>query len=169
MNKINLVVLASVSLLGSGCASIVSGTNQSVSVETRSKQGQAVMSANCKLSNNKGTWYVTSPGSVVVSRSFEDLLINCEKENQEPGLASVKSSTKGMAFGNIIFGGVIGAGIDMASGAAYDYPTMINVLMGDRITVESPSTDKANETQPQATAGAVSTVAASAPTAEVKP
>jgi len=156
-------------MLGAGCASIVSGHNQSVSVETRSKEGQAVASANCKLTNNKGTWFVTSPGSVVVSRSFEDLLINCEKENQAPGVASVKSSTKAMAFGNIIFGGVIGAGVDVATGAAYDYPTMITVLMGDRITVEPPSADKAKETQPQAAVGAVSTVAASATAAEVKP
>lgn len=169
MKKVNFVVLMAVSTLGSGCASIVSGHNQSVSVETRSKQGPAVMSANCKLSNNKGTWFVTSPGSVSVRRSYDDLLINCEKENQEPGLASVKSSTKAMAFGNILFGGVIGAGVDVATGAAYDYPTMITVLMGDRITVESPATDKAKETQPQAAAGAVSTVATSTPTAEVKP
>lgn len=169
MNKINLVVLVSISMLGSGCASIVSGHNQSISVETRSPQGQAVMSANCKLSNNKGTWFVTSPGSVSVRRSYEDMLINCEKENQEPGLASVKSSTKAMAFGNIIFGGVIGAGVDVATGAAYDYPTMITVLMGDKVTVESPLTDKVKETQPQAAGGAVPTVAASAPTAEVKP
>ena len=55
MNKIKLVVLMSATMLGTGCASIVSGQNQSVSVETRSKQGEAVMSANCKLSNNKGT------------------------------------------------------------------------------------------------------------------
>lgn len=60
------------------------------------------------------------------------LLIDCEKENQDPGLASVKSSTKAMAFGNLLFGGVIGAGVDMASGAAYDYPTMITVLMSKK-------------------------------------
>lgn len=156
-------------MLGTGCASIVSGTNQSVSLETRSKEGQAVMGANCKLSNNKGTWYVTSPGSVVVNRSYEDLLIDCEKENQQPGLASVKSSTKAMAFGNILFGGVIGAGVDIASGAAYDYPTMITVLMGSKVTVDAPSPDKAKETQPQAAAGTVSAVAANAQAAEVKP
>jgi len=72
-------------MLGSGCASIVSGQNQSISVETLGKQGEAVMSANCKLSNNKGTWFVTSPGSVSVRRSYEDLLIDCEKDNQSPG------------------------------------------------------------------------------------
>lgn len=169
MKKFNFVVLMSVSVLGSGCASIVSGTNQSVSVETRSKEGQAVMGANCKLTNNKGTWYMTSPGSVVVNRSYEDLLINCEKENQAAGLARVKSSTKGMAFGNIIFGGVIGAGVDMASGAAYDYPTMITVLMGGNVTVDAPPPEKTLDTQPQATIGMVSTSAENTPVAEVRP
>lgn len=169
MNRINWVVLLSVSVLGSGCASIVSGHNQSVSVETRSKEGQAVASANCKLTNNKGTWFVTSPGSVVVSRSFEDLLINCEKENQAPGVASVKSSTKAMAFGNILFGGVIGAGVDVATGAAYDYPTMITVLMGEKISVDAPPADNAKDAVPQAAADTASAVAANTPPAEIKP
>lgn len=169
MKKINLAVLAAVSMLGSGCASIVSGHNQSISVETRSKQGQAITSASCKLSNNKGSWFVTSPGSVTVSRSFENLLINCEKENQEPGLASVKSSTKAMAFGNILFGGLIGAGVDVATGAAYDYPTMITVLMGEKISVEVPPAEKAKETGPQAAAVSVSEVAANTQPAEINP
>lgn len=170
MNKINLALLVSATMLGSGCASIVSGQNQSVSVETRSKQGQAVMSANCKLSNNKGTWFVTSPGSVMVRRSYEDLMIDCQKENQAPGLASVKSSTKAMAFGNILFGGVIGAGVDIASGAAYDYPALITVLMGDKVTIEAPPEDKAKDAPPQATTGAVSAVTAStAPATGVQP
>lgn len=113
-----------------GCASIVNGQNQSVSVETRSDSGGQVSGANCKLSNNKGTWYVTTPGSTTVNRSYEDLAVRCERATLEPGLASVKSSTKGMAFGNILFGGIIGAGVDISTGAAYDYPTLITVAMG---------------------------------------
>lgn len=169
MKNIYLVSLMAISTLGSGCASIVSGHNQSVSVETRGKQGQAVMSANCKLTNNKGAWFVTSPGSVTVSRSFEDLVVNCEKENQEPGLASVKSSTKAMAFGNILFGGVIGAGVDVATGAAYDYPTMITVLMGEKISVDAPTGSKAKEAETQATTDTVSAIAANTQADEIKP
>jgi hypothetical protein len=30
-----------------------------------------------------------------------------------------------MLAGNIIFGGVIGGGVDVATGAAYDYPALI--------------------------------------------
>ena len=44
-------LLAAVLSLGSGCASIVNGQNQSVSVETRTPAGP-VSGAQCKLSNN---------------------------------------------------------------------------------------------------------------------
>ncbi len=169
MNKISGIFLMSIAMLGSGCASIVSGTNQSVSVETRVPQGQAVLGANCKLTNNKGTWFVTSPGSVSVRRSYEDMLVSCEKEGLKPGLASVKSSTKGMAFGNILFGGVIGAGVDVASGAAYDYPPLFTVQMGDTISLDAPPpVARANEAQSQAGSGSAATIASTAPAPETR-
>lgn len=121
-----------------GCASIVSGTNQPVSVEARADNGLNVSGANCKLSNNKGTWFVTTPGSATVSRSFEALNVRCEHKSHEAGTATVQSSTKGMAFGNIIFGGPLGAGVDMATGAAYDYPNLISVTMGRSISIGTP-------------------------------
>lgn len=169
MNKFNTIAVLSLTLLGSGCASIVTGHNQSVSVETRSKQGGTVASANCKLSNDKGTWFVTSPGSVSVRRSYVDLLVNCEKTDQTPGVASVKSSTKPMAFGNILFGGVIGAGVDIASGAAYDYPTLITVWMGEQVTVDAPPVEAAPAPKPEAAADAGTTVAANPQPAPAQP
>ena len=51
----------------------------------------------------------------------------------------MNSSTKAMAFGNILFGGPIGAGVDMASGAAYDYPNLITVMMGTTSTIGTPA------------------------------
>lgn len=105
-----------------GCASIVNGTNQSVSVNTHTS------GAECALSNDKGTWYINNtPGSVVVHRSYADLLIHCQKPGYRPLTASIASKTKGMAFGNVVFGGVIGAGVDMADGSAYDYPVSIDL------------------------------------------
>ena len=136
--RFHLLALLSVAAATTGCASIVSGTNQSVSVETRNADGASVTGANCKLNNNKGTWFVTSPGSTTVNRSFEALEVKCEKQGLEPGMASVKSSTKAMAFGNVLFGGPIGAGVDIASGAAYDYPNLIAVTMGRTQVVEAP-------------------------------
>ena len=137
--RFHLLALLSVAAATTGCAPIVSGTNQSVSVETRNAEGASVSGANCKLNNNKGTWFVTSPGSTTVNRSYEALNVRCEKDGAEPGQSVVNSSTKGMAFGNILFGGPIGAGVDMASGAAYDYPNLITVMMGSNTTVGSPA------------------------------
>jgi len=151
--------IASIALIASqltGCASIVNGSNQSLSVETRA--GDTIVSgAKCKLSNDKGTWFLTSPGSTTVNRSFEDLSITCEKEALEPGILTVKSSTKAMAFGNIIFGGVIGAGVDVATGAAYDYPSVISVVMGSKGVLAAPpqqgaSAPAATTSAPQAAA-----------------
>ena len=122
MLKQTLFLAACITSLA-GCASIVNGTNQSVSVNTG-----AVNGATCALENSKGKWYIpNTPGSVVVNRSFSDLAVNCSKKGFRPTYKQVASKTKAMAFGNIVFGGVIGAGVDIADGAAYDYPTDINV------------------------------------------
>lgn len=124
--KIIIAVFCTISF-GSliGCASIVNGTNQPVSVHTGEAHG-----ATCSLENDKGRWYINrTPGSVVVNRSFKDLKIQCMKKGFEPTYTKVKSKTKGMAFGNILFGGVVGAGVDMVDGAAYDYPSEIIVPM----------------------------------------
>lgn len=127
----NLRLLLAIAFLTQivGCASIVSGSNQSISIETKNESG-SVAGATCKLTNNKGTWYVTTPGSTTVHRSFEDLGVTCTKQDHVQGTVAVKSSTKGMAFGNILFGGVIGVGVDVATGAAYDYPPIVSVALG---------------------------------------
>ena len=132
-----------------GCASIVSGSNQSISVETRSTAGP-VIGATCKLTNNKGTWFVTTPGSATVHRSYEDLGVRCDKDSHDPAVSLVKSSTKGMAFGNILFGGFIGAGVDMSTGAAYDYPPLITVVM-DKPAASVPGAKDAADKEPVVT------------------
>ena len=118
-----------------GCASIVNGQNQSVSVNTFPETG-----ASCQLSNDEGTWFVPqTPGSVMLNRSGSDLTVICKKDPLS-GTAVVSSHTKGMAFGNIIFGGVIGAAVDAGNGAAFDYPSLVNVEMakGGHMTIIKP-------------------------------
>lgn len=121
----NLLIIACVLVSGilTGCASIVSGHQQSVSVTTGPVKGAA-----CSLENNKGKWYVAStPGSVVINRSYHDLNVECQKKGFAKANKTVPSSTKAMAFGNILFGGVVGTGVDVATGAAYNYPQEIQI------------------------------------------
>ncbi|MFJ1267922.1 hypothetical protein ACD661_05025 [Legionella lytica] len=126
MNKLALVSSACFSLsLLTGCASIVSGNQQKITVLT-----PPVENARCALENNKGKWYVDhTPNSIVVHRSNKDLVLTCEKPGYEKSSTQVQSKLKGLIFGNIIFGGVIGGGIDVATGSAFDYPKEIKVPM----------------------------------------
>jgi hypothetical protein len=131
-------------LLGlGGCASITGSPAQSVSVQTRDAVGQEVAGAACELSNNKGRWYLTTPGSTTIVRSNDDMQVLCSKSGYEPGRASVVSATKAAMFGNIILGGGIGAFVDHTSGAAYEYPSFLQLLMGGTMRIEPPSSDSA--------------------------
>lgn len=127
---------AGLSMLG-GCASITGSQNQPLSVATRDLNGVEVKRAECTLNNNKGQWYVSTPGTVMVVRSSDDLLVMCEKENYETGYVTAISSVKGMMFGNILFGGVVGAIVDHAQGSGYEYPGLIPVVMGKRLSIKS--------------------------------
>ncbi len=124
-----IAMFALLSLELSGCASITGGTQQSISLETK-KDAAVVTGAECELVNGKGKWFIATPGSTQVQRSNDPLLITCKKQGYEAGRASVESIVRAGMAGNIIFGGLIGAAIDHASGAAYDYPNLIQILMG---------------------------------------
>ncbi len=139
MNRTLLPLVAIVIAgLASGCASITGSPNQSVSVQTREQKGTEVTGAACELTNNKGKWFVTTPGSVMIHRSNDDMQVLCNKSGYEPGRAAVVSETKGSMFGNIILGGGIGAIIDHNTGSAYEYPAFIQVIMGVFSKIESP-------------------------------
>lgn len=136
MNNNLFLTAVVMAALTSGCASITGSSNQSVSVQTHQQGGKELAGAACELTNNKGKWFVTSPGSVMIHRSNDDMQVVCTKNGVEPGRAAVVSETKGSMFGNIIFGGGIGAIVDHNNGAAYEYPALIQILMGAFSTIE---------------------------------
>lgn len=120
--RISIFAVVFIVSIFSGCASVTTGQNQSLSVET-----PACPAASCKLTNDKGTWFIAStPGTVTVNRAYGDMSVVCEKGDAK-ATAQFKSNTKGMAFGNILLGGVIGAGVDVATGAAYDYAPVLSI------------------------------------------
>lgn len=133
-----LIALMCCIFFAGGCASITGTENQSVSVQTREQAGREVAGAACELSNEKGKWFVTTPGSIVIRRSNDDMQIVCSKVGLEPGRASVTSATKGSMFGNIVFGGGIGAIIDHNKGTAYEYPNFVQIVMGAFTKIDAP-------------------------------
>lgn len=129
----------------SGCATITGTSRQSLSVQALEQSGKELKGAACEVSNGKGMWFITSPGSAEITRSHDDLNVICNKEGYEPGRAEVRSSIKAAMFGNVffVFFVLIGAGVDHISGAAYEYPQLIQVMMGSFRKIE-PTGSKDN-------------------------
>jgi hypothetical protein len=125
MKMKGVAAIAAVGVALSGCATIIKGTTQSISVNTTPVTG-----ANCTLVNSEGTYYLTSPGTTTVHKTKTDLDITCAKDGYAPGHAIGVSHFNGTTAGNILLGGVIGLGVDAASGADNEYDTPIVVPLG---------------------------------------
>ncbi len=121
--RIFLALLPSVALVN--CASIVTGQSQTVSVEVPN-----CPAASCRLSNRDGTYFLpNTPGTVQVNRVCGDMTLQCSAPGQNDFVMTVSESIEAMAWGNILLGGIIGAGVDAFTGAACEYPTLIPVPM----------------------------------------
>jgi len=129
-----LAAVAALGIVLSGCATIIDGTTQSVSVNTTPESG-----AQCTLTNSQGTWYLTTPGSTTVHKTKTDLDVTCTKSGYRPGHVVAASHFTGKTAGNILAGGLVGVGVDAASGANYHYDSPIDVPLGDRDTASAPS------------------------------
>ena len=151
------LLACAVVLSASGCATITSNEMQPVSVTTKHDKGQNLEKAKCTLRNDKGAWDAESPAFVQVRRSSEDLLVECKKEGQPNGSLRAVSRAAGGMWGNIIFGGGIGAIIDHSKGTGYNYPNTLPVKMGESVVVDrSEATKPSGDTQEVASAGGIS-------------
>ena len=141
---LRFLALSVVVVATTGCSTITQDSSQSLAL-TSSYQGQPV-DAECKLSNDKGQWTSKAPSNVMVRKSNEDLDVTCKKEGVPDGLLKAVSRAAGSMWGNIIFGGGVGAIIDHNKGTGYDYPNQLPVKMGESVVV-----DKKTESQQAAT------------------
>ena len=124
-------ILFSILALVSGCSSLTGeGTSQNIAVFTYKSDNEMLDGARCQLTNDEGSWTAITPASVMVQRSNKDLVVLCVKDGYSDGQANVVSDTKSNMFGNIIFGGGVGAIIDHNNGSAYVYPNTVNITMG---------------------------------------
>ena len=110
-----------------GCASVTGSKNQPVSVNAVC-DGQPVVEASCTLMNDKGSWYVKTPGSVMIQKAYGDLAVDCKKGDAVAS-TKFKSSSNGGVWGNILAGGIIGYAVDASSGAGFDYPSTMTVTL----------------------------------------
>jgi hypothetical protein len=115
--QVTRVLALCAAVISAGCASIVKGTTQSVALNTPGVPG-----AQCTLvSEGIGSKTIATPATLVLDKSQHNIAVTCKKECYQDGVGIISSSTEGMAAGNIIAGGVIGLGIDAATGAMNKY------------------------------------------------
>jgi hypothetical protein len=154
---------------------------QDLSLQTMNDKGEALKEVKCTLKNDKGSWETNAPGFVSIRRSAEDLIVECKKEGQANGFLRAISRAAGGMWGNIIFGGGIGAIIDHSKGTGYNYPDNLPVVMGKSVSVDRASQQSGEagtlqsstqsapvESKPAPSPPAV-TQATDKPTAESKP
>jgi hypothetical protein len=114
-------------VFASGCASITGSKTQPVSI-TATCDSEQVQGASCTVTNDKGVFYVGTPGTVMVNKSTADLSVVCVKDKVNSNPAIVKSTNNANIWGNILLGGPIGAAVDAGTGAGFDYPPAVNVV-----------------------------------------
>src|SRR6266446_4369502 len=119
------VLLVASTAMAGGCATIVKGSTQDISVST-DPAGAA-----CELKTaGKSLGSVSpTPGTLQVKKGGGDIEVVCKKAGYAEASGIVSSSLQGWTFGNILLGGVIGVVIDAGSGAIREYESEIYVKL----------------------------------------
>ncbi|UPJ55896.1 PEGA domain-containing protein [Bradyrhizobium sp. 192] len=121
------VGIAALGVMLGGCASVTRATTENISISSTPSGVEAV------VSGLEVPTTCTTPCSVVVKRNA-DISITFQKEGYEPQIVPLSRDipTSGAAgfAGNLLLGGVVGMGVDAATGAATDHkPNPVIVTM----------------------------------------
>ena len=110
-----------VGLLGTlvlaGCATVIEGPVQTITVES------APPGAACAVSRERealGT--VVTPGAITLDKSKNDLVVTCSKPGYRSSTLVASPKYLAATFGNLLVGGLIGFGVDAATAANFYYP-----------------------------------------------
>jgi hypothetical protein len=72
---------------------------------------------------------VQTPAYITLPKSKHNVAVSCTAQCYSPGVSTLASHTEVMTAGNVAFGGLIGLGIDAASGAMNTYDPNVEVIM----------------------------------------
>ena len=122
-----LLGIAALSVMLGGCASVTRGTTENISISSTPSGVEAV------VSGLEVPTTCTTPCAIVAKRSA-DITITFEKEGYQPQTVQLTKEVSGTGAagfaGNLLAGGVIGMGVDAATGAATDHkPNPVIVTM----------------------------------------
>ncbi len=135
-------------LLLPGCATIVDGTTQTLTVRT------APVGATCSILRGADVvgMVPATPGTIQLHRERPDLTVVCDKPGWDRSVTVIPSKFTAVTVGNLFFGGLVGVVVDEASRANYRYDQ-----------------DDVIQLTPRAVPGPVGPNASAAPAGEVRP
>jgi hypothetical protein len=120
-----VAAITAISFSMAGCGTIIEGTHQDIAIATSpdgarcdaTRKGEAVGTINA------------TPGKLSVRKTKDDILLACNKDGYQASSQYLHSGMAAGTFGNIIAGGVIGWGVDSATGADNKYPESVTVML----------------------------------------
>ncbi|GGX82677.1 hypothetical protein [Pseudoduganella dura] len=110
-----------------GCATLTESTEQYVMVQTVLDH-QQVAGVGCVLTNDAGRWFVTSPGRVRIRKSTKPLAVDC-RLNDVYVRDEISPRQNSSRWGNILLTAGTGQLVDRQTGAGFDYPGTLTVLL----------------------------------------
>jgi hypothetical protein len=125
MKHAKIALSASMIAILSGCASIIEGSSQQIAVNTNPPAAQCdFIREGAQLAQ-----IPQAPGSVTVKKTREDIAIQCQRPGYETASYVNKSGLEPWFFGNVLIGGLIGMGVDWATGAYNEYDEQVNLTL----------------------------------------
>ncbi len=121
------LAVAALAAAVTGCATMTESTEQYVMMQTVLDH-QQVAGIGCVLSNDVGRWFVTSPGRVQIRKSTKPLAVDC-RQNDVWAVDEIDPKQNGSRWGNILLTAGAGQFVDKQTGAGFDYPTTLTVIL----------------------------------------
>lgn len=132
------VLLIVLGAMLAGCATLVSGTTQTIGVNTDPE------GADCQFTREGvpvGRVNPT-PGTIQIGKDYGSISVLCRKEGFEDTAGAIGSEFQAMTLGNILLGGIIGVAVDAASGAMTKYPEVVIFTLIPRTFDSEATRDK---------------------------
>lgn len=113
--------------INTGCATLIESNQQEVLVQTI-QDHRMLPGVGCVLANDAGRWFVKAPGRVTIQKSSTPLLVDCKKADAGWGSESFAPAFGSVQWANIATGG-LGFIVDHNSGAGFDYPATLTIVL----------------------------------------
>ena len=120
------VILTTIAALAvTACSSIVNEKTTGINVDAPGCPSRT----ECTLKNKKAEYEFSVPAHVTVTKSDDPLHIECRTPDGRTYINATESKMGNMIWGNVVFGGGIGAIVDAHTDAHRIYPHTIKVPM----------------------------------------